>query len=249
MSALSKNMDGQGQSLSEFTSIAAAALRDGIAHILLDRPAQWWFSYCILQPAENLTSARLDAKDGLQDIRLSSRAVQPIGQFGERQCEIIRQLTTERWEVWMPQSGSEDNWKQTASGTHEIWVKDCPSYTLNVNATGHMTARPPLIDLAWLNLAHWQSSSDQRHILHVACTYFIWYLKRYQIGDEQLDIGQMRLIMADDPTSDLKFVEHSGAAIAAGQQDLIDLEEKMAAGRVGNADKPARANNGHVGSY
>ena len=36
------------------------------------------------------------------------------------------------------------------------------------------------------------------------------------------------MILADDPAADLKFVEHSGAAIEAGRQDLKDLEEKMA---------------------
>ena len=43
-----------------------------------------------------------------------------------------------------------------------------------------------------------------------------------------LEIGPNRLIIADDPSADLKFIEHSGAAIQAGRQDLVDLEDKMA---------------------
>jgi len=31
-----------------------------------------------------------------------------------------------------------------------------------------MQAKPPLLDLAWLNVEHWQSASDQSNILHVA---------------------------------------------------------------------------------
>jgi len=226
MLALAKNMNGQGQTLSEFAHrLLQLLLRDGLAHILLDRPRSGGAPYFILQPAENLIGSRLDSADGLQDIRLSSTAIQPVGQFGERQSELIRRFTADSWEVWMPQAGSDDHWNLTASGTHNLGA--VPLITMNVNATGHMMARPPLLDLAWLNLAHWQSSSDQRHILHVARVPIL-FGRAMQIGDEQLDIGPNRLIMADDPASDLKFVEHSGAAIAAGRQDLIDLEDRMA---------------------
>ena len=98
---------------------------------------------------------------------------------------------------------------------------------MNANPGGPLTARPPLSDLAWLNLAHWQSSSDQRHILHLARVPLL-FGRNLQIGAGELEIGPNRPILNDDPASELKFVEHSGAAIEAGRQDLIDLEDKMA---------------------
>jgi hypothetical protein len=49
-----------------------------------------------------------------------------------------------------------------------------------------------------------------------------------QLADGQMEIGPNRLVSADDPAADLRFVEHSGAAIAAGRQDLVDLEDRMA---------------------
>jgi hypothetical protein len=98
---------------------------------------------------------------------------------------------------------------------------------MNTAPTGFMKARPPLIDLAWLNLAHWQSSSDQRHILHVARVPIL-FARALQVADGQMEIGPNRLVSADDPAADLRFVEHSGAAIAAGRQDLVDLEDRMA---------------------
>lgn len=48
------------------------------------------------------------------------------------------------------------------------------------------------------------------------------------MAERGLEIGPNRLILSDDPAADLKFVEHSGAAIAAGRQDLVDLEDRMA---------------------
>ena len=81
--------------------------------------------------------------------------------------------------------------------------------------------------MAWLNLAHWQSASDQRHILHIARVPLL-FGRGLQMAERGLEIGPNRLILSDDPSADLKFVEHSGAAIAAGRQDLVDLEDKMA---------------------
>ena len=48
------------------------------------------------------------------------------------------------------------------------------------------------------------------------------------MGGEDLEVGPNRLILSDDPAADMKFVEHSGAAITAGRQDLTDLEDQMA---------------------
>ena len=47
-----------------------------------------------------------------------------------------------------------------------------------------------MIDLAWLNLAHWQSASDQRHILHVARVPFLF--------GRGLSEGEIDLLLAND---------------------------------------------------
>jgi hypothetical protein len=81
-----------------------------------------------------------------------------------------------------------------------------------------------LVELAYQNVEHWQSSSDQQTILHVA------------------RVPILTIIGADDNTSitvgsksavkipmngDMKFVEHSGSAIEAGRKSILDLEERM----------------------
>ena len=90
-----------------------------------------------------------------------------------------------------------------------------------------MTAHPPLMDLAWLNLAHWQSASDQRHILHVARVPIL-FGRNLTLPEDGLALGPNRIVTGEGESADLRFVEHSGAAIAAGRQDLIDLEDRMA---------------------
>ena len=93
---------------------------------------------------------------------------------------------------------------------------------------GPFEAEPPLLDLAHLSVAHWQSASDQRHILHVARVPILFGSGFNDENEPDIfEIGPNRAITG--PTgADLKYVEHSGAAMEAGRQDLLDLEARMA---------------------
>src|SRR3546814_11327266 len=84
----------------------------------------------------------------------------------------IRVLEPGRWSLWRRADAVRDRpWRRHAGGETSFGPPGfgtLPLVTVYAERTGYLTARPPLLDLAWLNLAHWQSSSDQRHILHVA---------------------------------------------------------------------------------
>ena len=72
---------------------------------------------------------------------------------------------------------------------------------------GYMQATPPLLELAYTNVEHWQSKSDQQNILHVARVPILF---ARMLGE-----------------GDLKYVEHTGAAIEAGRLSILDLEDRM----------------------
>src|SRR6185295_4553940 len=94
-----------------------------------------------------------------------------------------------------------------------------------LNRTGFMTGEPPLEELADLNVAHWQSSSDQRNILTVARVPILFGTGIE--GNEKLEIGASSMIRTSDPNAKLTYVEHTGAAIGAGERDLERLEFQM----------------------
>ena len=73
-------------------------------------------------------------------------------------------------------------------------IEHVPVVECAVDADYAMRARPPLLDLAWLNLAHWQSSSDQRHILHIARVPIL-FARGMDTAESQIDIGPNRIIM------------------------------------------------------
>ena len=89
-----------------------------------------------------------------------------------------------------------------------------------------MTGKPALLDLADLNVAHWQSSSDQRNILHVARVPILFAAGLDEDASQTLEIGPNRIIYGPQGAT-LAFVEHTGNAIAAGRQDLEDLKQDM----------------------
>lgn len=82
-----------------------------------------------------------------------------------------------------------------------------------------MRGSPPLLNLALLNIKHWQSQSEQDNILHVAR---VPLLVAYGLADgETLTIGSSSATRFDDrQRQGLEYVEHTGAAIEAGKISL-----------------------------
>lgn len=120
------------------------------------------------------------------------------------------------------QKNSDDKWTlfdEYATDASEITV--VPFYA---KRTGFFTGEPVLEDLADVNIAHWQSQSDQRNILHFARVPIL-FAKGID-EDTEIKIGSAA-VTSRNPDADLSWVEHGGHAIAAGRQDLKDLEFQM----------------------
>lgn len=115
----------------------------------------------------------------------------------------------------------------TFDGTTRIPIS--PMYT---NRTDFFMGLPAMGDLAQLNLRHWQSNSDQINILTVT-RLPILVTKGLQPQSDANGNPVDTVVISptgriDVPENgDVKYVEHSGEAISAGERDLADLEKKM----------------------
>lgn len=171
-------------------------------------------------------SERLDGgRERLTQVRIAERRLVPDGPFGDREAEYIRVLDEEGWQLWeKPAEGGD--YFLADEGLHTFGA--VPLVTCYVAPTGFMMADPPLEDLAWLNLAHWQSLSDQRNILRFARMPLLY---QFGVSDEEVEaeitIGPSQLIRSVNPDAKMGYVEHSGAAIGAGERDLRALEAQM----------------------
>jgi len=92
-----------------------------------------------------------------------------------------------------------------------------------------LASRSPLMDLAWKNVEHWQSASDQRNILKYSRT---GILVLQGIGDDELAkmggvvVGANQAVPFPVVDGKVYYAEHSGAAIGAGRQDLEDIKNE-----------------------
>ncbi len=165
----------------------------------------------------------------LRQIRILEETEVDTGLYSTEKIGQIRVLEPGKFEVYQ-QSVESHNWVLVEQGTTSynfiplaIWQ---PAEPFNF-----VFAKPPLNELAELNLTHFQSSSDQRNILHYArlITFFGKCLDYSETEDEgEFIVGANRLIETTNPEGDLRVIEHSGKAIDAGRNDLKDLENQMA---------------------
>jgi hypothetical protein len=135
-----------------------------------------------------------------------------------------------RWELFEErtnQSTNQQEWFRVDGGTTTLKIIPLAVF-MPGKKVAELTADPPLEDLAFMNLAHWQSTSDQMNILHFT-RLPILFGKKIAAADklDQIEIGPNRMIHSDSIEGDMKYVEHSGKSIAEGHMHLVDLETKM----------------------
>jgi hypothetical protein len=100
-----------------------------------------------------------------------------------------------------------------------------PYYT---NQTGFFTASPPLEDLAYQNLKHWQADSDFTNYMRFA---MIGAIAGSGIEKEEADkIGAYSVnakFFFSNPDAKVWILEHEGKAAKIGQEYIKRIEERM----------------------
>ena len=241
-----EDVDLQGNELNVF---ARAWFREGLAksfcHVLVDMPkpspredgkprtladdrAEGVRPYWNLIKPECLLFARSEVIAGvetLMHVRILETYTEQDG-FADVCRTRIRVLEPGLVQLWEPREGKDDEWKMV-----EEWqtgLDYIPLVTFYAHREGFMVGKPPLLDLAYLNVTHWQSASDQRHILKVARFPILACSGASKDEDSPVIIGPNRVLYNEDPHGKFYYVEHQGNAIKAGQEDLDRLERQMA---------------------
>jgi hypothetical protein len=161
----------------------------------------------------------------LTQLRIMESAEEPDGPYGTACVKQVRVLFPGGWEVWRePEKGAQSrDWVKVDEGrTTLAEIPFVPFYGVR---DGFMCGKPALLDLAHLNVKHWQSQSDQDTILHVAR---VPILAMYGVDEKtDLTVGASSAVRFDSPDAKLEFVEHTGAAIEAGEKSLVALQDQM----------------------
>jgi hypothetical protein len=238
-----ENIDMAGRDLSAFAlEVFKDGFHSGVSFIMVDAPRQEgektkqqasdqglrpFMSHLRVEDILGWKTATYGNALALSQLRIMESITEPDPKDEFNQIEVGQVRVMDRLngsvQVRLFRKNDKGEWSLfdeyfTASG--EITV--IPFYSAR---TGFFTGEPVLEDLADVNLAHWVSQSDQRNILHFARVPIL-HLSGRNSG-EKLDISAGTALVSEDPAAKAEWVEHSGAAISAGRQDLKDLEFQM----------------------
>ncbi len=235
-----ENIDLAGRHLNIFArDLFRNGLLDGIAYVLVDFPVmeqdlslaevreRGARPYAVELTAKEVIGVRSETQGGRQVLtqaRIKRQLVQPAGAFGEKLRDEVRVIEPDRWEVWVKPE-DEEKYRLESEGRNTLGVVPLvPFYTGRV---GFFEAEPPLADLAWMNLEHWQIRSDQRVALSVSSFPIMTISGFNRTVDSEIEFGPLTYLTTEDSNGKFAYLESSGAALAAGREELAALEEQM----------------------
>lgn len=241
---MSSDADLQGRNLDAFAAdVTEAALGFGFVGILVEYPtvdltqiktkadenavgARPYFVQINPWQIIGWKSKRISGVETLTMLRFMESVEVDDGPFDSKMVDQVRVLEIGKWTIY--RKNDKDEWIEDGSGVSAVGnvpLKQIPFVPVYGRRTGFMAYRPPLIEMAQLNVKHWQSQSDQDNIMHVAR---VPMLVVTGIDDQKFDLtvgsqAAVKLPMG----AGMMFVEHSGAGIGAGRLSLEDLKEEM----------------------
>jgi len=245
------DVDLQGRNLSRFAQDTfKSALKDKVSYVLVD------------YPAGEIKPRRADGILNLEDVDLAGRRpwmvhITPdrmIGpplykwengkrvmllarfteneivpeEYGTKEIKRIRVLTPGFYEVFEERTDDKGATEWVSLGKNPTTLKFIPLVVVEFDED------PPLEDLAYLNWAHWQLSSDYRNTLHAMVP--LWFAKGIQDSDGKLlgedgskvIMGAGRIISSSNPESDLKGITLDSDPAESMLNELHNIEDQMA---------------------
>lgn len=244
---LRTDADKEGNSLHIFSHRAfRTGMAKGLSHIVIDYPrnaspdgtlagqrASGTRPYFKHIGPENVIAAYSEIINGDErytHVRILMNSVERVG-FGEILIQRILVMEPGMNTLYRLVDEAHEEWR-----VEDRWATNLdfvPMVSFYAERTAFMEAEPPLSDLANLNVAHWQSSSDQMNILTVSRFPMLAASGITMVNDSdhanpgRHRIGPRQIYTASDPASRFYWLEPTGAAIESGEKDLERLKDEM----------------------
>ena len=160
------DVDLQGNDLNVWTyETTRKMVRYGHVGVLVDAPKAEYEGrpyWCTYTPREIL-GWRYEGSELVQ-LRLMEKVVLPDGEYGEKTAEQVRVLTPGEYKIYQKQKNT--NFELIDEGTTSL--DKIPFSVAYANRLNIMESRPPLEDIAELNLKTYQVQSDLGNQLHMS---------------------------------------------------------------------------------
>lgn len=243
------NIDLTGRSMHVFAQeLFTTAMAYGLTHILTDYPITTGIQTAAQEKAANVRPYlihvrpdtvlgwRTDKSSGVEiltQLRILENVEEVDGPYAVKMVEQVRVLVPGAWATYREKiTVNEDGqpikqWYLFDQGT--TTAKTIPLTTFYTNRTGFMTAVSPLIDIADLNIQHWQVASDMFSVLHTASVPILT-ITGIEASEEgaavPVTIGSKQAMTLPQGAT-ASYTEHTGKAIGSGVAALATLEEQM----------------------
>lgn len=195
--------EGQVRTLADERSLGA---RPYLVHIKHDQILGW-------------KSMRVNGVMMLTQLRLMESADQDDGEYGYKEVQRVRVLTPGAYQLF---EKVKDEYQLIDQGTTTLDV--IPFVPFYGRKIGYMCAMPPLLDLAYLNVKHWQHQSDQDDSARFARKRILAFIGM----DNGTKVVASSHYGIDLPLGgDVKVVQGSAESVTTGRTELQALEQQM----------------------
>jgi len=203
--------------------------------------------YWIEVDPTNIYGWRLDRESNygnLIQVRIAEKAVLPDGDFGEKIYDQMRVIEPGRYRVFRKKDTVEDLYEDDGGGyagdmsspagakdyelaeSGEFSLGEIPLVSIYSGKVENLVSKPPLLDIAYLNLAHFQRQADLIHSLHVASQPLL-VMEGYDDQTKDLAIS-VNYAMATQPGNKVYYVEPASSAFDAQSAEIKELQMQMA---------------------
>jgi hypothetical protein len=243
-----ENIDNAGTHIDVFLrDLMLDAMTAGHAAILVDYPntdgqvltlgdeqTRKIRPYWVPIKKDNIVSWRTTIEDGrlvLTQLVLRECTYVPDGRFGEQKQERYRVLYRDGTVGYDLLEIGEDK-KSVVVIEQGVYANQVEIPVAEIVTSGKCSlfvSDPPLLDLAYLNIAHYQLWSDYANSLHKTCVPVFFTAGVVPPGEEgKFIISPDAGVNASNPQAKADYISHSGDALAASKDAIEGLEENMA---------------------
>ena len=219
------NVDLEGNNLTNFVyNISRLCIRYGHVGVLVDAPADGGRPYWIPYTPRDIIGWRTEVKNNqrsLTQLRLTERVVRPKGMYGEETVEQIRVLEPNSFKLF--QRNNDGDFKQVEEGTTSLdFIPFSVAYS---NKVGIYESRPPLEDIAELNLKSYQIQSDYDNQLHISAVPMLAFFG-FPAAAEEVSAGPSEALSLPEGSS-AAYIEPTGNSFTAQKERIEKLEYQI----------------------
>lgn len=221
------DVDLQGNDLNVWTyETARKCIRYGHVGVLVDAPKAgdsgrpYWTQYT----PRDVLGHRSEIKDGKQaltQLRLMETITVPDGLYGEKQVQQVRVLTPGAFEIH--QKDKKGDFVLIDEGRTSL--SEIPFAVAYSNRVGVLESRPPLADIAELNLKAYQVQSDLDNQLHISAVPML-AIYGFPQSAEEISAGPGEALALPE-TARSEYIEPSGNSYDAQFKRLDQISQQI----------------------